>query len=65
MDTDAASLQLCGEEVRAVHLWRRMGFGSLTMVIQHGKPASFEAVVQGRFDKPPYPGSLDLLVRQS
>jgi len=65
MENDAASIQLSSEEVRAVHLWRQMGFGNVTLLIQHGKPISFEAHLQGRFDKPPYGNSLELLTRSA
>mgnify|MGYP000884507025 FL=1 len=53
--------ELTALECRAVHLWRRMGFGTVTLTIQAGQPVQADGLVSLRLDRPEYPGAVDLL----
>ena len=52
---------LTARECRAVHLWRRIGFGTLTLTIQAGEPVEADGAIHFRLDRPEHPGAVDLL----
>ena len=55
------SLRLSPAEVRAVHLWRRLGYGELRLRIQAGEPIQADGQVQIRLDRPEHSGAVDTL----
>ena len=54
-------VELTPAEWRAVELWRKMGFGDLTLHIDHGKPVGADVALTQRFDKPEWQGADEVL----
>lgn len=55
------TLELSPAEVRAVHLWRRIGYGRVELHIRNGEPVEAQGNVSIRLDKPEHPGAVELI----
>jgi len=48
-------------ELRAIHLWRRVCFGTVTFEIKNSIPIAFKADICGHLDKPVIESQMELL----
>ncbi len=64
MGSNAVQLQLSPNEVRAIYLWRRLGYGAVTFEIHAGQPVSWTGSAEGRLDKPEHPGQVELIAEK-